>query len=79
MNLVEVPIGTRITTRYVDWDGSPNEAVGTITARDAETLTLDARRGVVEIPIARIRAWRVVPAAPPRRRAEPPGLPDVGD
>ena len=61
MDIAQVEVGTRVTTRYIDVDGKPNEAVGVVTSNDGVTLIVEARRGTVEIPVAKLQAWRVVP------------------
>lgn len=64
MNLAEVAVGTRVTMRYRDADGNPNEAVGHITGSADGAVTLDTRRGEVVVQVARVEAWRVVPRRP---------------
>nr|WP_240898527.1 hypothetical protein [Kocuria sediminis] len=75
--LAGLPRGTRVSVRYAlpadDASGLPltdalGELVGPVTEGDAGTVTVRTRRGDVLIPAASVRAARVVPPAPPRRR-----------
>ncbi|MFI7585233.1 hypothetical protein ACH9DO_15795 [Kocuria sp. M1N1S27] len=79
--LAGLPAGTRVSVRYAlpagDASGLPltdalGELVGVDTGTDAAgaagTVTVRTRRGDVRIGTAALRAARVVPPAPPRRR-----------
>ncbi|WP_277549980.1 hypothetical protein [Kocuria oceani] len=75
--LAGLPSGTRVSVRYAlpadDASGLPlTDALGELVDPDpgggAGTVTVRTRRGDVLIPAAAVRAARVVPPAPPRRR-----------
>ncbi len=74
MNLAEVAVGTRVTMRYRDADGLPNEAVGHITGNADGAVTLDTRRGEVVVEVARVEAWRVVPPRTERLGRQDPHI-----
>ena len=71
--LAGLPSGTRVSVRYAlpadDTSGLPlTDALGELLAADEESVTVRTRRGDVLIGAGGIRAVRVVPPAPPRRR-----------
>jgi hypothetical protein len=75
--LAGLPSGTRVSVRYAlpadDASGLPlTDALGELVGLDAEgitrTVTVRTRRGDVLIAAEAVRAARVVPPAPPRRR-----------
>ncbi|MFE7629610.1 hypothetical protein [Kocuria sp. NPDC057446] len=71
--LTGLPGGTRVSVRYAlpadDASGLPlTDALGELLAADAEAVTVRTRRGDVSIGAREVRAARVVPPAPPRRR-----------
>jgi hypothetical protein len=71
--LAGLPAGTRVSVRYAlpddDASGLPlTDALGELLAADEESVTVRTRRGDVLIGAGGIRAARVVPPAPPRRR-----------
>lgn len=57
------PIGQKVTVRYRLPDGSATDAVGPITERDEQTITVETRRrGAVRIELATVIAARIIPA-----------------
>ncbi|WP_298584010.1 hypothetical protein [uncultured Kocuria sp.] len=71
--LAGLPPGTRVSVRYAlpadDASGLPlTDALGELLAADEESVTVRTRRGDVLIGAGDLRAARVVPPAPPRRR-----------
>ena len=71
--LTGLPAGTRVSVRYAlpddDASGLPlTDALGELLAADEKAVTVRTRRGDVLIDAGGIRAARVVPPAPPRRR-----------
>lgn len=71
--LTGLPAGTRVSVRYAlpadDASGLPlTDALGELLAADEEAVTVRTRRGDVLIGAREVRAARVVPPAPPRRR-----------
>ncbi|GAA1759346.1 hypothetical protein [Kocuria aegyptia] len=71
--LAGLPAGTRVSVRYAlpadDASGLPlTDALGELLAADEEAVTVRTRRGDVLIRAGEIRAARVAPPAPPRRR-----------
>ncbi|MCC2593687.1 hypothetical protein LKO27_09755 [Tessaracoccus sp. OS52] len=57
----EVPIGQRVTVRFLLDDGSATDAVGPVTERDEETFVVATkRRGEVRIRYDRVVAARVI-------------------
>lgn len=59
-------IGDRLVVRAHHGDGA-RDALGVLTARGADTVTIDTRRGPVEVALADVVAAKPVPPAPPRR------------
>lgn len=71
--LTGLPAGARVSVRYAlpaeDASGlALTDALGELLAADGDTVTVRTRRGDVLIGAGEIRAARVVPPAPPRRR-----------
>ncbi|WP_256842292.1 hypothetical protein [Ornithinimicrobium cryptoxanthini] len=63
-SLSDIPLGERVTVRHRLADGRASDAVGRITARDRDALTLHTRRGEVHIPLDAVLVHRVVQAVP---------------
>ena len=66
--------GQRAVVRY-RIDGGLTDALGTITALDAEGCTLETRNGPVTIQWSLVTAGKPVPPAPERRRPRRPQPP----
>ena len=71
--LAGLPAGTRVSVRWAlpddDASGLPlTDALGELVAVDEEAVTVRTRRGDVRIGTGALRAARVVPPAPERRR-----------
>ncbi|MFI7496431.1 hypothetical protein ACH9D2_17145 [Kocuria sp. M4R2S49] len=71
--LAGLPPGTRVSVRYAlpadDASGLPlTDALGELLTADEASVTVRTRRGDVRIGAGEVRAARVVPPAPPRRR-----------
>lgn len=71
--LAGLPSGTRVSVRYAlpadDASGLPlTDALGELIGLAEGTVTVRTRRGDVLIGTGAVRAARVVPPAPPRRR-----------
>ncbi|MEO5834902.1 MAG: ferrous iron transport protein A [Nakamurella sp.] len=64
--LTSLPLGTRVVVRYLIESGA-TDALGELTALDADRCTVTTRRGDVVIPVASIIAAKPVPPAPIRR------------
>lgn len=65
--------GTRVVVRYLIEGGErATDVVGPLLARDAESLTVDGRRGRVRIPLADVVAAKWAPPAPHPRRPRAP-------
>lgn len=64
--LTSWPLGTRVVVRYLI-EGGATDALGDLTAIDADRCTVATRRGEVVIPVASIVAAKPVPPAPIRR------------
>ncbi|MFK5645889.1 HAD family hydrolase [Ornithinimicrobium sp. LYQ121] len=62
--LSEVPLGQRVTVRHRLPDGGASDAVGHLTERTAEAVTLHTRRGPVQIRLRDVLVARVVAAVP---------------
>lgn len=61
----QVPVGQRVTIRRRLPDGWASDVVGTVTAHDAEGVTLETmRRGEVRVPYAEVVVHRIVRAVP---------------
>ncbi len=63
-DLGAIPLGERVTVRHRLPDGRASDAVGTLTARDATSVTLRTRRGEVRIPLAAVVVHRRVRPTP---------------
>lgn len=63
-DLGAIPLGERVTVRHRLPDGRASDAVGTLAARDATSVTLRTRRGEVRIPLAAVVVHRVVRPTP---------------
>ena len=66
--------GSRVVVRYILRTGQATDALGMLLSTDAETITVDGKRGVERIPRGAIIAAKEVPPPPaPRpRRTGPP-------
>lgn len=64
------PIGTRVVARY-RVPGGFTDALGYLRSRDESTCHIDARRGVVVVPLADVVAAKEVPEPPARRTVVP--------
>lgn len=64
--LTSLPLGTRVVVRY-RIEGGLTDALGELTARDAVSCTVAARRGDVVVPLDAVTAAKPVPPPPPRR------------
>ncbi|MFB9925323.1 ferrous iron transport protein A [Amycolatopsis halotolerans] len=69
--LTELPLGTRVVVRY-RIEGGFTDALGSLRARDAETCTVETKRGLVVVPLAAVVAAKPVPPAPQRKSSGPP-------
>lgn len=68
--LHDASLGDRLVVRARHGDGA-QDALGTLVARTADTLTIETRRGPVEVLLADVVAAKPVPPPPaprPRRR-----------
>lgn len=61
-----VPLGTRVVVRRKEGDGF-HDALGDLVAIDAETCTVETRRGAITVPLALVTRAKPVPPPPPRR------------
>jgi hypothetical protein len=69
--LREAVIGERLVVRAHDGGGA-RDALGVLVARTATSLTIDTRRGLVEVQLADVVAAKPVPPPPaPRSRRVP--------
>lgn len=59
--------GMRVVVRYLLPTGQATDALGELLSRDAETLVVDSKRGVVAIAVGDIVAAKQVPPPPPPR------------
>lgn len=66
--LREAVIGERLVVRAHDGVGA-RDALGVLVARTATSLTIDTRRGSVEVQLADVVAAKPVPPPPASRRA----------
>jgi len=66
--LREAVIGDRLVVRAHDGGGA-RDALGVLVARTATSLTIDTRRGLVEVQLADVVAAKPVPPPPASRRA----------
>lgn len=68
-----LPLGTRVVVRRREDDGF-YDALGYLRAVDADTATVETRRGVVTVPLSVVTRAKTVPPPPPRRapRFPPP-------
>ena len=65
--------GRRVVVRYLLPTGQATDALGELLSTDAETITVDGKRGVERIPRGAIIAAKEVPPPPaPRPRRNPP-------
>lgn len=64
--LLRLAAGTRVVVRY-RIEGGLTDALGILTARDAEQCTVATRRGEVVIPLAAVTAAKAVPPQAARR------------
>lgn len=63
--LPDVPLGTRVVVRYLIEEGArATDALGVLIARDETTLTVETRRGPVEVEQAEVVIAKVVPPTP---------------
>lgn len=62
-----VPIGTRVVVRSHFGDGAV-DALGIITARTSDAITVDTRRGATTVLLDDVVAARTVPPPPAGRR-----------
>lgn len=61
--------GHRVVVRYILPTGQATDALGELLSRDAQTITVDGKRGVERIPRGAIIAAKEVPPPPaPRPR-----------
>lgn len=65
--LHDAAIGDRLVVRAHHGSGA-RDALGVLVARAADAVTIDTRRGPVEVALADVIAARPVPPAPPRPR-----------
>lgn len=65
--LASVAVGERIVVRAHAGDGA-RDALGELVARTSDSVTVDTRRGLVEVALADVVAAKRVPPPPPRRR-----------
>ncbi|MGN8050519.1 hypothetical protein ACTJKO_12605 [Curtobacterium sp. 22159] len=63
-------IGDRLVVRARDGDGA-RDALGTLTARSALRVTIDTRRGPVEVAFVDVLAAKPVPPPPAPRTRRP--------
>lgn len=63
-DMAQVPLGQRVTVRHRLPDGRATDAVGTVTARDATSVTLQTRQGEVRVALEAVIVHRVVRPAP---------------
>ncbi len=64
--------GHRVVVRYILPTGQATDALGELLSTDAETITVDGKRGVERIPRGAIIAAKEVPPPPaPRPRRHP--------
>ena len=73
VRLREAGDGQRAVVRY-RIAGGLTDALGTITALDPESCTIETRNGPVTIPWNLVTAGKPVPEAPARRRPRQSGL-----
>ncbi|WIA98085.1 hypothetical protein [Curtobacterium sp. MCBA15_004] len=64
-------LGDRLVVRARHGDGA-RDALGVLTARTASTVTVDNRRGPVEVPLDDVVAAKPVPPPPERRPRRAP-------
>jgi len=64
--LADVDLGTRVVVRAHHGDGA-SDALGDLVARTPDTVTIDTRRGRVEVALTDVVAAKRVPPPPPRR------------
>ncbi len=67
--------GHRVVVRYLLPTGQATDALGELLSADAETITVDGKRGVERIRRSAIVAAKEVPPPPaprPRRHPSPP-------
>ncbi|MGN8553715.1 UNVERIFIED_CONTAM: hypothetical protein OHV15_14135 [Microbacterium sp. SLM126] len=64
--------GHRVVVRYMLPTGQATDALGELLSTDAETVTVDGKRGIERIPRDAIIAAKEVPPPPaPRPRRHP--------
>lgn len=59
--------GHRVVVRYILASGKATDALGELLSADAETITVDGKRGIERIPRGAIIAAKEVPPPPPPR------------
>lgn len=65
----ELVPGMRVVVRYLLPTGQATDALGELLSRDADTLVVDGKRGVVHIAVTDVVAAKQVPPPPaPRAR-----------
>lgn len=74
-SLREIPLGQRVTVRYRLADGRASDSVGRITNHGPTTVTLQTRRGAVDVDLDTVLVHRIIQPVPWRiarflRRAE---------
>ena len=66
--------GHRVVVRYILPTGQATDALGELLSTDAQTITVDGKRGVERITRSAIIAAKEVPPPPaPRPRRRPAG------
>ncbi|MFJ4220870.1 hypothetical protein [Curtobacterium luteum] len=65
--LHDAALGDRVVVRAHHGEGA-RDALGELVARTATTVTVDTRRGPVEVALADVVAAKPVPPPPSRRR-----------
>ncbi|WP_426320027.1 hypothetical protein [Microbacterium sp. E-13] len=60
--------GRRVVVRYILPSGQATDALGELLSTDAESVTVDGKRGVERIPRPAIIAAKEVPPPPAPRR-----------
>jgi hypothetical protein len=67
--------GRRVVVRYILPTGQATDALDELLSTDAETITVDGKRGVERIPRSAIIAAKEVPPPPAARPRRPPSSP----
>ncbi|MGZ0712994.1 putative acetyltransferase (plasmid) [Coraliomargarita sp. W4R53] len=60
--------GARVVVRYILPTGQATDALGELLSADEQTLVVDGKRGVEEIPRGAVIAAKEVPPPPAPRR-----------